>query len=1299
VDGREFLPVGTLVEMNKGNIYRISGEPIGRGGGSILYPAQKQLVRNGVMYTDGILYALKECYPVSMGHSFSRNQNGEIVPIHERSEDMQYLHRAQLLQLEEGRISRKIYQTASRMLPIRESAQSVSLTLPGGSATIVPNTVTVMDSLAEKGRSLTAWIQERGRFTPAETFRIIQQLLFALREVHQAGYLHLDIQDGNIFLKGTLRDKDELVTLIDFGCARKLVGDTTAPIRDKVIFTTRGFSAPEILLQNDGNLQLGVEADIYSVGCLALYLLTGQRANVRELIANRTGIYLKLNQLRRIKCPTHLVDALQQFLAKALDKEPENRYHSVDSMLADVMDLVEALQPYRSDLNAVKYDAFICYKHGPVDSAAALALQRQLENYRAPRGTCEKRKPFGRVFVDDGELSSCADFGQQIREALKNSGWLIVICSPDTPLSPWVSLEIDTFLEYHDRSRILAVLTGGDAQSAFPLQLKGNVNGIGEVFAPHALSNTPHEAVRKLKGDTLLKIAAPMLGTTFDALKQRHKIYRLQRLAAVTAGFLLAAVGFSAYAVNRANVIAQQAARIKEEYEKALVNESRFLSEQAEKRLEKNDPLGAMELALQALPSGKQDRPVLTEAEYVLGQALEIYTTPDSNYDTVTAVGKIETDRDSFLLDETGKYLFVWDSLKGGIQVWDAETLTQLRELFPESDYAWKPIGTYGTTIIMRQAYRIICVDFLTGKEIWSIEEPDLLSVKKSDVEQHILVFARNKGYSTDTKNAPNMLYLDVLSAGSGAVLHRVTFPMEEHLYVQQDICVSEDEKWAAVQVYDQYSNSSLYILNLETGDCRCLFDSDTDIYALRFCDDTLAVIRGKGLSIASNTGKTTTSISVKSDIFFELYNLERYDRISSYEFCDFPGVEGGCSIGLTSYDSGIAAGMGVMFICYDQCILLDQETGALVRDYTMPDSVVEIQYTKNGFEAVIADGSVCLGNYSADTAAGQDSIVVKKYWTDAVSKVVRKDCVYYVQHNPFGISTDYTIRKYQKNKYDDSYMPIWRAEESGWYVFGCCMLENGIRIILMKNDQVCLVDTAGNAQVYNIPKEYAFSYYAAPELSETMLFWSNGSAAYGMDLHTGKIDSSQISEIQPEGGWSTEMYVQSPAGKQTACYIGEEIIVRDLNGEVLCLIPANDHLLGLQFTPDEKSLLLYSEDYQVTRYCAADGVLQDRIILSNYNELSLFGSVRSNEPKWEWIDKNTMIVFAGNEGFLLDISGDSIKMKATIDYCIGYDAQQDLFILADMELPPYEIGVIRRYSLDELIREGNAVLDRQENP
>lgn len=1293
-DGRKPLPVGVTVEFDNGDVYKIVNDPIGCGGGSILYPAQKQFVQNGILQTDGIVYVLKECYPISLSHSYTRKESGEVVPVNENKEDMRYLQRAQLLQLEEGQISQKIYRTSSRTLPIRSSSQSVFLDISGYPKTAVPNTFTVMDSLSEKGRSLSAWIKERRRFSLIESFRIIQQLLFALREVHQSGYLHLDIQDGNVFLRGTLEDKDELVTLIDFGCARELVDGKTNPIRDRVIFSTQGFSAPEILLHNDGNLQLGPEADIYSVGCLLMYLLTGQRANIRELIASRTGIYLRSNQLRRIKCPNHLIDTLQRIMAQALAKDPEKRYHSADDMLKDVEDFIIALQPYRTNLSAVKYDAFVCYKHGSIDSAAALTLQRALENYHAPKGVAEKRKPFGRIFVDEGELSSCADFGQQIREALRNSGWLIVICSPDTPQSPWVQQEIDIFLEEHnnDRSKILAVLVGGNPESSFPPQLRGDASGAGEVFAAHALSDTPQAAAKLLKRDALLKIAAPMLGTTYDTLKQRHKIFRLQKITAATACLLMAAIGFGSYAMDRANVIEKQAIRIEEEYEKALINESLFLTEQAQKRLDNNDPLSAMELVLQALPSEKQVRPVLTEAEFILSESLGVYSTPDSNRYTVTAVGKINTDRDRFYLNETGSHLFVWDSMGGGIQVWETITMTLLHEFYPDNEFGIELYGTCGSKMIFGLVDTVLCVDYLTGQEIWVLEDSNIKCARISEGKQTVLLFSRNQGYSLDSARKPDTLYFDEVSIDDGEILYSVEFYIPEHLYVQ-DIYIAEEETRAAVvtQENNPYSSEprySAYILNLETGDYQLLFESDAGVEALQFYGDQLAVIRNIGWIITAIEEKTVNSSVLESTSYLEAYNLQTQECCFSYDYVHFPKSNGICAIRSTTYDDGMDTGSGFLFTIDDQCVLLDQNTGTLIRKYNLPSSVMRICCKENGFETINVDGSVCVGNYKADLG-DKDSLWVRHYWTNAVTMVYENSDFYYVQHAPFGVSMDFTIRKYQKDKHDDAYQPFWHSEEYGWKVLGCCELDDKKCVILAQDNQIGLAETDGRFTTYAIPAEYGFSVYSDAVLSGETLSWGH----YEIDLCTGAI-YEKTEEVPMQAPWSEDLtIVSSDSAWNIYCSEGE-ILLQDKEGRTLRTIPVDTNLAGIQFTPNEESLLLYTTDNKILRYGIDDGWFQGSVDLKNINTLSLLPTTRG-ELLWEYLDEETLLVITAHESFLLDISKDNIIAKATIDHCVGFDRKSNSFIVADMTFLPLELALIPRYSLEELIQMGNATLGK----
>lgn len=1075
-DQRVFLPIGTTVELDN-DVYKITGEPIGCGGGSILYPAQRQFVQNGVLQTDGIMYVLKECYPAASSYSYTRRDNGEIIPVYKNTEDMIYLQQAQLMQLEEETISKNIYRTASRMLPIRSSAQSVGLTLPGQKkSSVVPNTMTLMDSLAEKGQSLTAWIKQKRRFAPAEAFRIIQQVLFALQEVHEAGYLHLDIQDGNIFFRGSLEQKNEMATLIDFGCARKLINGKTEPIRDKVIFTTQGFSAPEILLHNDGNLQLGPEADLYSVGCLALYLLTGQRANVRELIANRTGVYLRSNQLRRIQCPKHLIGTMQRILARALAKEPENRYHSVEDMLDEVTPLTEALQPKSTILGAVKYDAFVCYKHGSIDSVAALTLQRALENYRAPKGVADKRRPFERVFVDEGELSSCADFGQQIRDALKNSEWLIVICSPDTPSSPWVQLEIDTFLEYHDCSRILAVLTGGNPEISFPPQLKGDTSGVGEVFAAPALSSTPQEAEKQLKGDALLKIAAPMLNTTFDTLKQRQKIYRLQRIAAITAGFLLASVGFAAYAMNRAKVIAEQTARIEEEYERSLINESMFLTEQAEKRLEENDSIGAVELLLHALPTEELQRPVLAKAEALLGEALGVYKAPFNADFSVEASKIITTDCQDFFLHRSGNYLIAWSSSKDIIQVWSTKTMSLVSEVCWDEDQVFNIYENIqipnSNKIIIETMDHIICFDFLSGRHIWKSESNSIQAMCLTEDGTQLILL----------RGSPvrNEVELEILSVETGQILHRVSLLMEEtHSLLFPQLCISSDNKWIAFTAEGASRNSSLYILNTETDSFDLLFDSDTTIYSFVIDKNCVAVMRLK-----DNNQK-----SYENTMMLESYDCSTLQNKWAWkqEFLT-DTLNTGTICLISNYEKGNTAS-AFLFAYSDKSILVDLETGKLIQHYSLQSPFVRINCYDGGFTTINHDGSLnCIDygettQYPAHPFIGED--IVKAYQSD----------------NNFYIQKDYwdnemKIQKYISGRYDYSYESIFEKDGGSYFSGKTNSTDN-------KNGNSVIWFEDHNYVYFLNGTEQSYLKYPRPDDFSGSVIFSDGEMAYWVPYET----------------------------------------------------------------------------------------------------------------------------------------------------------------------------------------------------
>ena len=614
---RKVLQEGTWIRLSQGELYKITGKPIGEGGGSIVYPCKKISYLDGKITVSEIDYALKECFPLSAAFVFERREDGEIVSASEDPASVRYLDSVKKMQMQEQEITGKIYNTAARTIPVISASGEVELSFDEGHTFhLVNNTVTIMTSLESKGKALKSYLSQGEKFSVVQAFQIIKQVLFAVKEVHEAGFLHLDIQDGNVFIKGSLSEEDKLVSLVDFGAARPVCEDGLCPaIRDRALFSTIGFESPEIVGRNDGTLRLGAESDLYSVGYLLLLMLTGKRYTQRELDSANIGLYLSKRKLKKLNCPAHMADKVHQIISKALKKTPEDRYHSCEEMLADVSDLLHALQPYKSDLSQVVYDAFICYRHGETDSQAAKILQQKLEHFYIPWMRKNKIKKIRRVFMDEGELSSCSDFGLQIREALKNSGWLIVICSSETKDSPWVNLEIKTFLEFHDRSRILAVVTEGEPEDVFQKELLGS-DRTAEVLAADARGETPEQVLRNVKKNVLLKIAAPILGTTYDSLKQRQRNYIIKKYAVIGSLAVLMANAFFLFAMDRNHRIEEQNRRIMENRAEDQVALSAEL-------LKEGNREEALQAALEAQEEG--DTPVIPEEIYALNSALYSY--------------------------------------------------------------------------------------------------------------------------------------------------------------------------------------------------------------------------------------------------------------------------------------------------------------------------------------------------------------------------------------------------------------------------------------------------------------------------------------------------------------------------------------------------------------------------------------------------------------------------------------------------------------------------------------------------
>lgn len=71
-------------------------------------------------------------------------------------------------------------------------------------------------------------------------------------------------------------------------------------------------------------------------------------------------------------------------------------------------------------------------------------------------------------FATRRSFSASADLSAEIRSALEQSRYLVVVCSPRTPASVWVNREVELFRELGRHDRILALLVEGEPRDSFP---------------------------------------------------------------------------------------------------------------------------------------------------------------------------------------------------------------------------------------------------------------------------------------------------------------------------------------------------------------------------------------------------------------------------------------------------------------------------------------------------------------------------------------------------------------------------------------------------------------------------------------------------------------------------------------------------------------------------------------------------------------------------------------------------------------------------------------------------------------
>lgn len=178
---------------------------------------------------------------------------------------------------------------------------------------------------------------------------------------------------------------------------------------------------------------------------------------------------------------------------------------------------------------------FISYNHKDVKWAQW--LQKKLEWYRLPteaHNEFSDSRYIRPVFRDRDTLTSGV-LNDALRNNLEASKYLVVICSPNSAQSEWVSDEIKAFIEMGRLDKIVPFIVDGSPQDYSHADIAHPL--MGECF-PRALRqwNTEHPDQNLLgiavtddgktdKQKAFIRLVAHLLGIEFDTLWQRHKRY------------------------------------------------------------------------------------------------------------------------------------------------------------------------------------------------------------------------------------------------------------------------------------------------------------------------------------------------------------------------------------------------------------------------------------------------------------------------------------------------------------------------------------------------------------------------------------------------------------------------------------------------------------------------------------------------------------------------------------------------------------------------------------------------------
>jgi len=188
-----------------------------------------------------------------------------------------------------------------------------------------------------EGRDMAALVGACGPLPVPRVLYLLRQVCHSLGEAHARGLVHRDIKPANIFVCRMGRDAD-VVKVLDFGLVQQIARDPSQDLTATLttlqgLVGTPAFMAPEVIV---GDRPVDHRADLYALGCVAYFLLTGvpvyHGGTPMQVLVDHVSTTPPPPSARAAAVPAWL-DAL---VLDCLAKTPDGRPRDADEVVARI---------------------------------------------------------------------------------------------------------------------------------------------------------------------------------------------------------------------------------------------------------------------------------------------------------------------------------------------------------------------------------------------------------------------------------------------------------------------------------------------------------------------------------------------------------------------------------------------------------------------------------------------------------------------------------------------------------------------------------------------------------------------------------------------------------------------------------------------------------------------------------------------------------------------------------------------------------------------------------------------------